>query len=282
MSAPSCLKNSTRTPPDGSICVSRGDIDARYAGDYTERMDNELEQVKKRLAELSRRAQKRGEAAASDFLTPAEQAELTRLGLEPYVFDGGWEGAERRCAVFLPWEGCEWESRVVCLEIAPANVRFAEELTHRDYLGALMALGIRREAMGDILVRGKTAWLFCLDTVAEYVSAQLGEVRRTTVRVKTADPAAVEPPEPPKETVVNVSSPRLDALVAAVYRLSRAESQRLFERELVLVNSLPARGPGAEAKKDDIISVRGHGRFQYLGGAGETRKGRLKARVRVY
>ena len=61
-----------------------------------------------------------------------------------------------------------------------------------------------------------------------------------------------------------------------------AREQRLFERELVLVNSLPARGPGSEAKEDDIISVRGYGRFQYLGGAGETRKGRLKARVRVY
>ena len=71
-------------------------------------MDNELEQVKKRLAELSRRAEKRGEAAYSDFLTPAAQAELTRLGLEPYAFDGGWEGAERRCAVLLPWPGCEW------------------------------------------------------------------------------------------------------------------------------------------------------------------------------
>ena len=245
-------------------------------------MDNELEQVKKRLTELARRAQKRGEAASSGFLTPAEQAELTRLRLEPFAFDGGWEGAERRCAVLLPWEGCEWESRVVCLEIAPANAKFAEALTHRDYLGALMALGIKRETLGDILVQGKTAYLFCLESVAEYIAAQLGEVRRTTVRVKPADPAAIEPPEPPRETSVNVSSPRLDALAAAVYRLSRAEAQRLFERELVLVNSLPARGPGAEAREGDMVSVRGHGRFAYLGIEGETRKGRLKARVRVY
>ena len=245
-------------------------------------MDNELEQVKKRLAELSRRAEKRGEAAYSDFLTPAAQAELTRLGLEPYAFDGGWEGAERRCAVLLPWPGCEWESRVACLEIAPANPKFAEELTHRDYLGALMGLGLKRETLGDILVQGKRAYLFCLEGVADYIAAQLGEVRRTTVRVRRADRADIVPPEPPKETAVNVSSARLDALVAAVYRLSRAEAQRLFERELVLVNSLPAKSPGAEAKPGDTVSVRGRGRFTYLGEAGRTRKDRLRASVRIY
>ncbi len=246
-------------------------------------MDNELELTKKRLAELARRAEKRGEAAYSDFLTPAAQAEAARMQSASLLcFDGGFDGAERRCAVFLPYEGCEWESRVVCLEIAPANAKFAEALTHRDYLGALMGLGVRRETMGDIIVRGKTAWLFCLEGVADYIAAQLEEVRRTSVRVKRADPASAEPPEPPAESLVNVQSARLDALVSAVYHLSRAESQRLFERELVLVNSLPARSPGASAREGDAVSVRGHGRFVFCGVEGETRKGRLRARVRIY
>lgn len=78
-------------------------------------MENELELTKKRLSELARRAEKRGIPVESDFLTPAEQLELTRMRCEPYVFDGGYEQAERRCAVFLPRDGCEWESGIVCL-----------------------------------------------------------------------------------------------------------------------------------------------------------------------
>lgn len=245
-------------------------------------MENELELTKKRLAELARRAERRGEAAASDFLTPAGQLAAQQLRLGPLVFDGGYPGAERRCAVFLPWEDCEWTSRVACLEIRPSSEKFAEELTHRDYLGALMSLGLSRDTMGDIVIQGKRAYLFCLDSVAPYISGQLSEVRRTSVRAAPCDAASVAPAEQPKETSVTVQSARLDALVAAVYRLSRSEAQRLFERELVLVNSLPPRSPGLPAREGDVVSVRGHGRFVFLGEAGETRKGRIRAAVRVY
>lgn len=245
-------------------------------------MENELELTKKRLSELARRAEKRGIPVESDFLTPAEQLELTRMRCEPYVFDGGYEQAERRCAVFLPWDGCEWESGIVCLEIAPSNEKFAEPLTHRDYLGALMALGIKRETMGDIVIQGKRAYLFCLDSIAPYITGQLEEVRRTRVKAIVVEPETIEPPEPPKETSVNVQSARLDSLVAAVYKLSRGEAQKLFERELVLVNSLPPKSPGMPAKEGDVISVRGHGRFAFVAEAGETRKGRVKALVRIY
>lgn len=71
-------------------------------------------------------------------------------------------------------------------------------------------------------------------------------------------------------------------MVAAVYKLSRGEAQKLFERELVLVNSLPPKSPGMPAKEGDVISVRGHGRFAFVAEAGETRKGRVKALVRIY
>ena len=245
-------------------------------------MENELELTKKRLTELARRAEKRSAAVESEFLTPAEQLALTQLHPEPYVFDGGYPEAERRCAVFLPWEGCEWDSRVVCLELKPASEKFAEQLTHRDYLGALMALGIKRETLGDIVIQGKRAYLFCLDSVAPYITAQLTGVRRTSIRVAPCEAASMEPPQPPEETGVTVQSARLDALVAAVYRLSRSDAQRLFERELVLVNSLPPRSPGLVAKEGDVVSVRGHGRFVFVREAGETRKGRIRAVVRIY
>ena len=103
-------------------------------------MENELELTKKRLTELSRRAFERGIQTSSDFLSPGEQAEAVRLRLpEPAVFEGGYPEAERRVAVFGGGE-----APVICLEIAPTAPKFAGELTHRDYLGSLMALGLRR------------------------------------------------------------------------------------------------------------------------------------------
>ena len=246
------------------------------------RMENELELTKKRLMELAKRSERRGIPVESDFLTPAEQLELTRMRLGAQVFDGGYPEAERRCAVFLPWDGCEWESRVVCLELVPANEKFAETLTHRDYLGALMALGIKRETTGDIVIDGKKAYLFCLDAIAPYISDQLTEVRRTRIKVHPCEAGNVVAAPEPRESSVTVQSPRLDALVAAVYKLSRGEAQKLFEKELVLVNSLPARSPSLTVKEGDIISVRGYGRFAFDGESGETRKGRVRATVRVY
>lgn len=245
-------------------------------------MQNELELAKRRLIELSRRAEKTGACACSDFLTPAEQSWLLKENIANLTMTGGYPSAERRLAVFSPFEDAECPSRIACLKISPTNPRFAEHLTHRDYLGSLMALGLKRETMGDIVLQDGYAYVFCLDTVAPYIAEQLREVRRTSVRVSTTAAGEFAPLEPPPETVINVPSLRLDALVAAVYRLSRTEAQRLFERELVLVNSLPPRSPSLTADEGDLISVRGHGRFAYCGAAGETRKGRLRVRVRVY
>lgn len=248
-------------------------------------MADDLQQVKKRLEELAARSSGRGAYVSSEFLTPAEQALLLSLRLPaPCSLEGGYPQAERRIAWFGDSNSCGWEQAppLMWLEIAPKSAKFSEDLTHRDFLGALMHLGLRREVLGDLLLQGGRAWLCCLDTVGDYICRQLDTVRHTAV---AALPCAA-PPESalpqPKETEIVVASPRLDALVAAVYRLSRSESQALFQRELVFVNSLPARSPSAEARPGDLISVRGHGRFYYDGTLRETKKGRLRAALRVF
>ena len=244
-------------------------------------MENTLDMTKKRLSELASRAERRGIVTFSEFLTGAEQAALVALRPGPFMFDGGYPGAERRTAVFLPYEGAEWDSAVACLEAAPASQRFAGEMGHRDCLGALMSLGIRREVIGDIVPADGRLYIFCLRSIAPYIADNLTQIRRTSVRVREAEQPP-EPPAPPEASQVVVASERLDALVAAVCKLSRSEAQRLFERELVLVNSLPARGGAAQVHPGDIVSVRGHGRFEYCGEARETRKGRLRVEVRIY
>ena len=231
-------------------------------------MQDEERQLKNRLYELSERG------GCSEFLTPAQQQILARTGL-CCTLDGGHADAERRIAVF--GEGGE----IVCLEISPLSEKFAGEVSHRDFLGALMGLGLRRETMGDIVLVGKTGYLFCLKGVAEFIESELHEVGRTRVKaVRGTLPEGTA--ALPDETSVVVSSTRLDALVAAVFDLSRSGSTELFRQERVMIGGAPVKGPAQEAKPMDIISVRGFGRFRYDGEERETKKGRLRVIIRKY
>ncbi len=254
----------------------RGMTWERGRGAYS--LDNELELTKKRLAELSRRAYDRGICTFSEFLTPGEQTELGRMHLaEPCVLDGGYSEAERRAAVF----GGE-RAPICCLEIAPAAPKFAEELTHRDYLGSLMGLGLRRSVLGDIVLAEGRAYVFCLESVAGHIEDGLTQVRRTNVRVRRAENLPESVTAPPEETTLTAASERLDALVSAAFNLSRAESARLFEAERVFVNGLPAHSASSRPEEGDMVSVRGLGRFRFEGALGETRKGRLRVSLRIY
>ena len=250
----------------------------RGAGCIVYDMDNELELLKKRLAELSKRAAERGICTHSEFLSLGEQTELSRLRLDAeYTLDGGWAEAERRAAVF----GGD-RAPLCCLEISPVSRKFAEPLTHRDYLGSLMGLGLRRSVLGDVVLCGDRAYVFCLESVRRHIIDGLTQVRRTQVRVTEASSLPEEVSKPPEPTTVNAASERLDAVVSAVFDLSRAESQRLFEAERVQINGLTARSVSARLEPGMMVSVRGHGRFRFEGTLGETRKGRLRLRVRKY
>lgn len=250
-------------------------------------MTQEQEQLKKRLTELARRAYARGCYVTTDFLNLAEQDVLAHLRLDgacaPYVLEGGYEGAERKIACFGSEALCGYVNQppIACLCIAPVSQKFSDALAHRDFLGALMSLGIRRELLGDILVADNCGYLFCEESICEYLIRQLEQIRHTTVRCSRASaPACCV--TPPPQTAVNVASTRLDAVVAAVFHLSRSDSSRLFLQEKVFVNSRLARSGDATLTDGAIVSVRGLGRFVFDGVARQTRKGRLQVLVRKY
>ena len=99
-----------------------------------------------------------------------------------YCIYGGCENAERNILFFLPYcineetfmESSEYSGEIIsCIEVSAINDKFADTLTHRDYLGALMNLGIKRELLGDIILCGKDAYLFCLDHIADYIKDSL-------------------------------------------------------------------------------------------------------------
>lgn len=230
------------------------------------------------MLELAQRAADGYYYTYSNFLTLAEQDTLQSLKLPTAAtLVGGFEGAERCIAVFGDEAelGYPPEPPLVFVKITPLSEKFAEELSHRDYLGSILGLGLEREVTGDILRDGHTAYLACLSSIAGVIANDLTKVRHTDVSC-TVIPDAPEVALPrPEATTIFAASERADAVCAAVFGLSRSESAELFSRRLVFSNARLIEHPDAHLDIGARISVRGYGKFIYLGISKTTRRGRL-------
>ncbi len=243
--------------------------------------------LKKRFAELARRSSARGIWVYSEFLTLAQQDLLTQSARSldaPFTLWGGLPAAERKLAAFGSPAlcGCEPDFPLACVELRPKAPKFAEDLTHRDYLGALMSLGMRRELLGDMVLRDGAASLLCLKTAAEYICDNLVRARHTDLVCALADAPPEQAAALPDESFLVVASARLDALVGAVFRLSRSEARALVESGVVFVDSRLVDASAYTPPDGSIISVRGRGRFLYEGVERTTKKDRLRVCVRIY
>ena len=228
------------------------------------------------LEDLARRAQKTG-AAFSRFLTPAETSAAARAfqGRRDVTFllDGGFAGAERQMAVFLQpdWGSFDRDEAMTALRL---TYRKQDALSHRDILGALMALGIKRELLGD-LEAANPGFLICTAQIAPYLLQNLDKAGRVGLNLTPIDfdqlPARSTELEEWKDTVASL---RLDAIVAAAFRLSRSEAVRVVEAGLVQVNHEEVLNTVKTRKDGDLLSVRGKGRVRLLETGGESRKGR--------
>ena len=137
-------------------------------------------------------------------------------------------------------------------------------------------------AVGDILIKDKEAWFFCLHKMSDFFIENLIRVKHTTVLVSRVEQAE-EIPEPEFEMINGTcASVRLDALIGLAFQTSRSSMVSFIESGLVFVNGKLITSNGYEPKEGDIISVRGKGRFIYDGVSRQTKKGRLGVRIRKY
>ena len=175
-----------------------------------------------------------------------------------------------------------WEYPIDCLKIEPKSLKFSEELTHRDYLGALLNLGVDRAMIGDILVQEKAAWFFCNKKMTDFFIKNLCRVRHTNILITIVDKQA-ELPSPKMETIHGTcASVRLDSLIALAFKASRSSMVSYIEGGQVFVNGKLITSNGYEPREGDIISVRGKGRFIYDGTSHQTRKGRSSIQLSLY
>ena len=250
-------------------------------------MNKEESMLQKRLVELSRLAYNRGIVVFSDFLNLNELNILhttpKNMFLSQYETYGGYDLSERQMAVFLPDAlYYDYEYPVRTIEVSPVNKRFAEELNHRDYLGALMNLGIERCKIGDILVEDQRAVVFIKEELADYVMENLTKIRHTNIKTAFSDVLQTDYEPRYEELKGTVSSVRLDSVLALAYPVSRSKITLQIESGKVFVNGKLITSNGYRLKEGDIISVRKTGRISYQGILSETKKGRYMISVRKY
>lgn len=233
---------------------------------------------KKRYSELALRAVYTGRAQYTRFLEPSAERDVisaARQAGAQVAFFGGCDGAERRMAAFH--DGDAPEDFPIAALALKWNAKFADA-KHRDLLGAVMGLGLERDATGDICMSTEPglAYLFCTEDVAGYIFANLESAGRASLKIEYAQELKIAPPEG-SEIRVTVQNLRLDAVLAAGYKLSRSEAQRLIAAGLVKLNHVPEERSDVRVGEGDLISARGCGRLRVDEIQGETRKGRIGA-----
>ena len=251
-------------------------------------MTADTELIKKRLVELGRKSYNSGIFTFTYFLGLAEQSAFSEvkreLGGIPYESFGGAEGAERVIIRFGSEEelGYSMPYPISIIKVEPQSQKYADRLTHRDFLGALLNLGIERHTLGDIVIIDNVGYIFALESIAPYIADSLIKVRRTDVSVSIITELPEGELYRTERKTVQISSERLDAVIARVYSLSREDAQALFKKRLVFADGREIDSTSYAPKENEKISVRGHGRFIYIGRQSLSKKGKLNVAVEMY
>ena len=247
-------------------------------------MTEDITILRKRFKELSQRAQSRGIYFYSDFLNMYEQTVLLDEIKRDVTLEGGFADAERKIACFgneneLGYEPCP-PIKIICIK--PLSKKFSDDLSHRDFLGSLIGLGIKRETLGDIIITENVGYVFCLESISQFIIDNLFKVKHTSVSCEACDGIPENAMPKPKEQVTIVSSMRLDVGISAIYNISRSKSSALVDGEKVFVNGRLITSSSKSIELGDTVSVRGYGRFRYKEILGDTRKGRTRVLCEIY
>lgn len=219
-----------------------------------------------------------GTVILTSFLDETKQAYLMqhkRIDIVIHL-DGGFDSAEYKRALIMP--NC-LESTIFKIKVYQIlyHKRFLE-LTHRKILGSLMGLGIKRESIGDIYIDQGDVYFACTEEISSYtlnsfhtISGVPVELKEITTRIKIDKKM--------REQTFVISSMRLDVIVSAAYKLSRAEALEMIKNGLVLLNHIECLNSSKLIVENDIISVRHKGRI-YVGAiGGKTKSGRLTIKL---
>lgn len=252
--------------------MSETDFTSKYTLDNTDKI------LLRKINDLINKSRREYSVVYSNFLDPVQQALLSRINeFFGYIsFDGGYPDAERKICRVSADEYCnESDSPIVLMKAEVHNT----EISHRDILGALMGIGLKREMIGDIFPEKNSPKFFCHSAVSDYIEFNLKKIGRYNTRLSRC--ALTELPEPKFEyKTINVSSMRLDSIAAESFGTSRSKAAEHIKKGAAAINWLVVKEPSKEIKCGDKISLSGKGKIEVYNISGKSKKGRIFVEIR--
>ncbi len=244
--------------------------------------DKEDNNLLSRAEDVLNLSEIRGKPCYLGFLNEKEQYLISRhfsYAADRITFFGGYTDAARKVM-----RACDYEIIDDDYQINKLCFKFRSEdsLSHRDFLGALMSLGIERSCVGDIIVDKGCAAVFVKQEISGFIESQLTKIGRVGVHIVSDDECDISYKRCTETLSLIVSSMRLDAVVAAAARLSRGKSASLIQSSKVFVNYSEINNVSYILKPDDILTIRGSGKFVIKDQLSTTKKGRLKINIEQY
>jgi photosystem II S4 domain protein len=230
---------------------------------------------------------KRKKEQFTDFLNPYQQkisaGIIKQIYEVNYLHDGGYEEAERkRICLFPEYLFPDHINILNSILKIEGNFKF-QSLSHRDFLGALMGLGIKRKKLGDLLVLDDFAQVVVTDNLKEFISLKLKKVHEVPVKVtEIKEDELIIPSQTTKEIKATVASMRLDAVASAGFGDSRNKISRKIKNKKVKLNWKPEIDPAQEVEINDLISIRSRGRVEVVEKRGISNRGRIKLLLKRY
>lgn len=242
------------------------------------------------LFDLKKESEEKDYCTFSSFLGLSEQAKINHnapsLIDEERSFYFGEPSAERMILLFLPsyWskeEAIAFTKPITLLRIYPKSEKFASFITHRDVLGALLSLGIERDTIGDIIIHEKDAYVYLLSSLVPEIKSNLVSVKNNPARIEELD--TLECPYSPQydEKLISVPSNRVDVILSEVFpSLTREDAKKHIEAGNAYSSFHETLKNDTKLEIGEAVSLRGFGKFIYLGEEGMSKKGKLRIRIK--
>jgi RNA-binding protein YlmH len=232
------------------------------------------------LKDLEENSQTWHKSLSSAFLNEEEQSAMQKLFPSSALirYEGGYPDARKKKVIFLKEEGDDF-SDIVCLK-ARIDQRF-RKIGHSDILGALMHLQIDRSSFGDFWIDENDIYLYTSASMSQFLCDHLTRINQLSVSFEETEERPVQVFHTKKITCV-VASERADALVAGLVHCSRTEAKEMIRAGMVMLDHVTLEEPDKMCDNNVTISIRGTGRFTYLGTNHSTKSGRIAAEFLQY
>ncbi|MDY4413825.1 MAG: YlmH/Sll1252 family protein [Ruminococcus sp.] len=257
-------------------------------------MESDKSIIPARTEDLIRQSVKICSPAYSMFLDEKQCAETEKILLNrpdiKYALWGGYDDAQRKILCIYSLSGCDYldelyseglteEIPMKCLTFV---YRKSDVLTHRDFLGSLMALRLKRETVGDIVVAEGKTQIFVTDTASKLICSTVGKIGRTGVKIYDDMPFDIVKKQEFQDICGTVASMRADSVISLALRISREKSAQLIRNTGIQINFTPVFSVSYEMKCKDVFSVKGYGKFIIDEISGISKKGRLHIAIKKY